>query len=191
MNSDSSGDSDDDTKPSKKYKDHLTRIDELIRNQMRNDIRDDEARTLDLFQNDFSYPTESINHSDVNIWNYLNSTEGQPNDPLNSRELVIPLFHAVPFMRNQFTNNERRIVFERISQLNERLINKIINKKDDKTLENDRANLFNIYSRTTTVSCGILSLFEIDNLDKYNKLENSNKICLNSLGIILTMKTHL
>ena len=165
---DSSGDSDEDDSEAKKYKDYLTKIDDLMRNQMGNEIKDDDniSRTLDLLKKEIFNP----NISEVNVQNSLNLADDKHDDL--KKDLVVPLFHAVPFMVTQYTNYERRKVFEEIHNLNKRLKD---NKKDDENLENDRANLFNIYSRTATASCGIQSLFEMDNRDKYNMLTNSNE----------------
>jgi hypothetical protein len=120
-----------------------------------------------------------------NYWQELNQPtlsgtpeeiEGKQSRYKNAIEnsIVVPLFHGVPLMNSQYTNQERREVAKKIFEINNKLLAKYkICVPSIPPLSPSENIQISIHSRTATASAGMQSLYEIMVADKeeLDKLE--------------------
>ena len=195
---DSSGDSDDGgdathpAAPASKYKTSLVELDGYIRDGVDGSDKDQTdinfQRTFDRYKYDFSIVPSNVFNLLFNAEGSLDQTKlavfNQNISGMHSRDLlskykvmhdavdkmVVPLFHGVPFMRSQYTNAERREIFEQVATINSKLLRL-------EALNNDEQILIGIHSRTATASVGMQSLHDLmtassDDLQKLEAVDN-------------------
>jgi hypothetical protein len=86
--------------------------------------------------------------------------------------LVVPLFHGVPLMQTQYTNYERRKIFDVVASINRKLMDKFIGKEIEEFTPQEKA-LLTPHARTATASAKLQSLYEMINAtpEELQKLE--------------------
>ena len=190
---DSSGDSDNEASPAASYKKHLLEFDGLIKTKMGahtkvgNSKTGNDTRSFDQYKYNCSIAPASMQVFDqgqVNqskwdqLWSNLNHTEEQE-QLVDINDLIVPLFHGVPFMRSQYTNHQRREVAKKFAEINKKLIGKYTGSMtpEEYNLTKEEEILLHIHSRTSTTSSGMQSLYEMvrASLQELQKLEGTDK----------------
>jgi hypothetical protein len=157
--SDDSGDSDVEDKPAWHYKQGLLTLKDFV-----------SKPTKPQHGNLFSTPTKSSGAEFDKALKKLNSpsTASTPKEKGSSQKeydkIVIPLFHGVPFIQGQYTNNQKREVAKKFLGFNKKFIDSV-----NKTYEESDVDsiIKSIHSRTATASCGIENLYALINAPKH------------------------
>ncbi len=99
-------------------------------------------------------------------------------DDINS--MYVPLFHGVPLMQSQYTNQERREIGKKVEAINEKLLERFL-KKPNSELTSVEKIMISIHSRTSTASAGLQSLQEVfrANQSKLNELNKKSETLQN------------
>jgi hypothetical protein len=162
--------------PAAGYKKHMLELDEHIKNAVASEKEASSytaTRSMDWYDLEYGNLAESMNVLDANgrtddakwgaMWRNLNSEEDNVDQLVDIDDLVVPLFHGVPFMNSQYTNHERREIFEVIVSMNNKLMGKFKRTMtpEESQLTPQEEALLNIYSRTATASAKLQSLYEI------------------------------
>ena len=114
-------------------------------------------------------------------------------------EIVIPLFHGVPFIQGQYTNNQKRDVAKKFLNLNKKFIDSINKGHEENEIDNI---LKSIHSRTATASCGIDNLYalinapanmltELKRIEEYLKSYLSNLKTQNKEDFLASIKKYI
>lgn len=204
---DSSGDSDEEDSPASEYKKMLLSFNDYIKGILEGqfpdtDIKPNFLRTFDKFEGDYVNLSEELAEhvwSDEEkkldkeawkeFWDSLNQrhpgilTEHLERFGAVMKEIAIPLFHGVPFMQSQYTNYQRREIFEKIFTINEKLWGKFSGtmNEEDYSLTPEEKIIMGIHSRTATASVGLQSLYEVATASKSDltRLEKVDNILYN------------
>lgn len=167
--SDSSGDSDDEASSSYDYKKMLLEYNEFIKESLQADLlpnseNENFQRTFDRYIKDFAKVPDQLSND-----NKFDEFLRKRDDLLKKNELTeeeydkfkeiinsiyVPLFHGVPFMNSHYTNYQRRVIADRIFDINKKLL-----KNDG--LNEDEKEIIGIHTRTATATVGIQSLYEL------------------------------
>lgn len=172
---DDSGDSADESTPARGYKDSLLAFDDKIKTLVTPEVSIIPAnpnfhRTFDKFSAGGTgfvplpiwQMISTARQYDVakwqQFWGELNASTSHAVVTADKVKyhaaidsMVVPLFHGVPFMSSQYTNAERRDIFDTIDVINHKLL-------EQQPLTPREKALIGIHSRTATATAGMQSL---------------------------------
>jgi hypothetical protein len=134
-------------------------------------------------------PTSNTGHLTKDYLSYLNGlseddSHSEARDDINS--MYVPLFHGVPLMQSQYTNQEQREIGKNVQAINEKLLERFL-KKTNSELTSKEKIMISIHSRTSTASAGLQSLYEVltANQSKRNELNEKSEILQNHFKNLL------
>ena len=123
------------------------------------------------------------------VWEYLNralKNDDQQNYKSIINTMYVPLFHGVPLMKSQYTNQERREIGKQVKEINEKLLQKYQKQPEEELtpeqeLTSEQKIMTSIHSRTSTASAGLQSLHEVFTTEKseLEKLEKKSETLKN------------